>query len=69
MLSRRVEARADTFALRLTNNPAAFIGLTRSLAVTNLADPSTPRIFQVLFGTHPTTMQRIGAGLSWARDH
>jgi STE24 endopeptidase len=69
VLSRRVEARADTYALELTDNPAAFIGLTRSLAVTNLADPSTPRIFQILFGTHPTTMQRIGAGLSWARDH
>jgi STE24 endopeptidase len=69
VLSRRVEARADTYALQLTNDPASFIGLTRSLAVTNLADPSTPRIFQVLFGTHPTTMQRIGAGLSWARDH
>jgi STE24 endopeptidase len=68
-LSRRVEARADTYALDLTQNPAAFIGLTRSLAVTNLADPSTPRVFQILFGTHPTTMQRIGAGLSWARDH
>jgi STE24 endopeptidase len=69
VLSRRVEARADTYALELTNNPAAFIGLTRSLATTNVADPSTPRIYQVLFGTHPTTMQRIGAGLSWARDH
>jgi STE24 endopeptidase len=68
VLSRRVEARADTYALNLTQNPAAFIGLTRSLAVTNLADPSTPRVFQILFGTHPTTMQRIGAGLSWARD-
>jgi STE24 endopeptidase len=69
VLSRRVEARADTYALQLTNDPASFIGLTRGLAVTNLADPSTPRVFQVLFGTHPTTMQRIGAGLSWARDH
>jgi STE24 endopeptidase len=69
VLSRRVEARADTYALNLTQNPAAFIGLTRSLAITNLADPSTPRIFQILFGTHPTTMQRIGAGLAWARQH
>ena len=69
VLSRRVEARADTFALELTNDPAAFIGLTRSLAITNLADPSTPRIYQILFGTHPTTMQRIGAGLAWAREH
>jgi Zn-dependent protease with chaperone function len=69
VLSRRVEARADTYALELTDDPASFIGLTRSLAVTNLADPSTPRIFQLLFGTHPTTMQRIGAGLEWAREH
>jgi STE24 endopeptidase len=69
VLSRRVEARADTYALNLTRDPAAFIGLTRSLAVTNLADPSTPRVFQIVFGTHPTTMQRIGAGLEWAREN
>jgi STE24 endopeptidase len=69
LLSRRVEMRADTFALDLTQDPAAFIGLTRSLAVTNLADPSTPKVFQLLFGTHPTTLQRIGAGLEWAREH
>jgi STE24 endopeptidase len=69
VLSRRVEARADTFALNLTQDPAAFVGLTRSLAVTNLADPSTPRIFQLLLGTHPTTMERIGAGLAWGREH
>jgi STE24 endopeptidase len=67
VLSRRVEARADSFALNLTRDPAAFIGLSRRLAVTNLADPSTPRIFQIVFGTHPTTMERIGAALSWAR--
>jgi STE24 endopeptidase len=69
VLSRDVEARADQYALGLTRDPAAFIGLTRSLAVTNLADPSTPRAFQVIFGTHPTTMQRIGMGLEWARRH
>jgi Zn-dependent protease with chaperone function len=69
LLSRRVEARADAFALNLTRDPGAFIGLARRLAVTNLADPSTPRIFQLLFGTHPTTLQRIGAGLAWAREH
>ena len=69
LLSRRVEACADTFALNLTRDPAAFIDLSRSLAVTNLSDPSTPRVFQILCGTHPTTMQRIGAGLAWARDH
>lgn len=64
LLSRRVETRADAFALDLTRDPGAFIRLTQALAVTNLADPSTPRIFQLLFGTHPTTMERIGYGLS-----
>jgi STE24 endopeptidase len=66
-LSRRVEARADTYALDLTQDPAAFVGLTRSLAVTNIADPNPPALTQFLLGTHPTTMQRIGVGLEWAR--
>src|SRR4051794_4640953 len=65
-LSRRVEARADTYALNLTHDPAAFIGLTRSLAVTNLADPSTPRVFHVILGPPPPTPPRPGAGLQWA---
>jgi STE24 endopeptidase len=67
VLSRRVEARADAFALELTGNPEAFIALERSLAVGNLADPATPPAFQLIWGTHPTTMQRIGMGLAWAR--
>jgi STE24 endopeptidase len=64
-----VEARADDYALSLTDDPAAFIGLTRSLAVTNLAEPAPPAIVHVLLGTHPTTMERIGAGLAWARQN
>jgi STE24 endopeptidase len=68
-LSRRVEARADTYALDLTHDPAAFVGLTRSLTVTNIGDPSPAALTQFFLGTHPTTMQRIGAGLEWAREH
>jgi STE24 endopeptidase len=67
VLSRDVERRADAFALELTNDPAAFIELQRSLSQTNLADPDPPRLYQELFGTHPTTMERIGMGLAWAR--
>ena len=67
-LSRRVEASADDFALRETRDPAAFIGLERRLALTNVADPDPPRVFQILFGTHPTTMQRIGAGVAFERS-
>ena len=65
-LSRAVEVRADAFALDLTRDPDAFVGLSRALAVTNLADPETPRVWRILFGTHPATMERIGAALQWA---
>jgi Zn-dependent protease with chaperone function len=63
VLSRRVEASADSYSLRLTHDPKAFIDLERRLAVTNVIDPDPPRLWQDLFGTHPTTVQRIGMGL------
>jgi STE24 endopeptidase len=67
VLSRQVEHRADDFALELTDDPAAFIGLQRRLTVTNLQDPDPPKLYHLIFGTHPTTMERIGYGLSWSR--
>ena len=66
-LSRKVESAADAFALRQTDDPKAFIGLERSLAVTNVSDPEPPRITQILFGTHPTTKERIGFGVTYER--
>jgi STE24 endopeptidase len=66
-LSRRVEALADAFALRTTDDPEAFIALERKLAVTNVSEPDPPKLFQLLFGTHPTTRERIGIGEAWAR--
>ena len=68
-LSRRVESRADTFALDLTADPKSFIELQRKLALTNVADPEPPAALQWLFGTHPDTMQRIGAAVSYEREH
>ena len=65
VLSRQVEARADAFALELTNDPAAFIGLERRLATRNVSDPDPPRALHLLFGTHPTTLERIGYGVAW----
>lgn len=62
VLSREVEASADSFSLRLTDDPAAFIQFEQRLAVHNVSDPDPPRVWQVLFGTHPTTLQRIGIG-------
>jgi STE24 endopeptidase len=67
VLSREVESRADAYALGLTRDPAAFIELERSLTVRNVAQPDPPGAFQLLFGTHPTTLERIGIGLAWAR--
>ena len=57
-----MEASADTFALRLTHDPNDFIGFQRRISVQNVGDPDPPRLFHVLFGTHPTTLERIGAG-------
>ncbi|MDX6398272.1 MAG: endopeptidase, partial [Gaiellaceae bacterium] len=64
-LSRDVEARADTFALELTNDPKALIAVQRELTVRNVADPSPPSALQFLFGSHPTAVQRIGAAKAW----
>jgi STE24 endopeptidase len=68
-LSKPVEASADQFSLDLTRNPAAHIALERELTVRNVSDPEPPGITQWLFGTHPTTLERIGMGESWAREH
>jgi STE24 endopeptidase len=61
-VSRGVEARADAFALRLTDDRDAFIALERRLALQNVSDPNPPDVTQALFGTHPTTVERIGFG-------
>ena len=66
-LSRAVEARADAFALELTNEPETFIGFQRRIAVQNVSDVDPPAAWSFLFGTHPTTMQRIGMGEAFER--
>jgi STE24 endopeptidase len=62
VLSREVEASADSFSLRLTNDPGAFVQFEQKLALHNVSDPDPPDVWQALFGTHPTTLQRIGIG-------
>ena len=64
-LSRAVEARADTFALELTDDPEALIGLQQRLAKTNISDPDPPDAVTFLLGTHPTALERIGAAEAW----
>ena len=67
-LSRAVERSADAYALDLTKDPAAFIAVDRKLAIENVSDPDPPRWLTLLFGTHPPTVERIGAALTWSRE-
>ena len=64
-LSKSVEARADTFALQLTDDPKGMIELQQQLADRNLSDPDPPGAFTFIFGTHPPAIDRIGAALAW----
>ncbi len=67
LISRRVEARADAHALALTGDPATFEAMQARLSTVNLADPDPPRWEQVLFGNHPTTVERMAAARAYAR--
>lgn len=63
-LSRAIERRADAFALELTNEPDAMVSFERRITLQNVGDPDPPRWQQLLMGTHPTTMERIGQALA-----
>lgn len=67
-LSRRVEARADSFALRLTGAPNAFVEFERRITVRNVADPDPPGWVTALLGTHPPAVERIGAAVAFERE-
>lgn len=66
-VSRRIEARADAHALALTGDPDTFIAMQRRLGTVNLSEPDPPAWEQTLFGTHPTTVERMAAGAAYAR--
>jgi STE24 endopeptidase len=66
-LSRRVEAGADAYALRLTHDSKAFVAVERKLATDNLIDPDPPGWVTALFGSHPPTLERIGYALRYER--
>jgi STE24 endopeptidase len=63
-LSRSIERRADAFALELTGEPDAMVAFERRITLQNVGDPDPPRWQQVLLGTHPPTMERIGQALA-----
>ena len=66
-LSRQVEARADSYALRLTDEPEAFIDFEKRIALRNLSDPDPPDWQTWLLSTHPATIERIGIGVAYER--
>jgi Zn-dependent protease with chaperone function len=66
-LSRRVEARADTFSLQLTGEPKPFISFEKRISVTNVSDPDPPNWITWTMGTHPPTLDRIGAAVAFER--
>ncbi|MDQ6686749.1 MAG: M48 family metallopeptidase [Actinomycetota bacterium] len=59
-ISRDIEARADRASLAATHDTPAFIAVQRRLAVSSLSDPTPPAWSQLWWGTHPTTLQRVG---------
>jgi STE24 endopeptidase len=67
-LSRRIEARADTFSLELTDAPEPFISFERGIAVRNIADPDPPGWQTFLLSSHPPVLERIGAAVAFERD-
>lgn len=58
-LSREVEAKADRYSLSLTDDPQGLVDLQVRLAKANLSDVDPPEAWQFLFGTHPSTLDRI----------
>jgi STE24 endopeptidase len=68
-LSRKIEARADSFALGLTGESKPFISFEQRIALRNLADPDPPAWQTLLLATHPPTLDRIGMGVAYQREH
>ena len=57
--SRRLECRADDFALATTGNPAAFIGALERLGDLNLAERRPSRLKELVLYSHPALDRRI----------
>ncbi len=64
-VTRRQEASADWSALVATHDPSADVSAQRRLATTSLSEPDPPGWSSFLFGTHPTTMERIAMAHAW----
>lgn len=57
--SRKLERSADSFALKITGLPEAFISCMNKLARQNLADPAPSRFIEIMLYDHPPISKRI----------
>ncbi|NDB18717.1 MAG: hypothetical protein EB027_05590 [Actinobacteria bacterium] len=67
-LSRTVEARADVYALELTDNPKAFARVMRTIAVQGQSYLGDEKPWGWA-RSHPTIAWRLALARAWARDH
>ncbi len=67
-VSRAVEARADRASLEATRDYAGFERMQVRLATRSLSDARPPAWSQFWFGSHPTTVQRIGLARALQRQ-
>ena len=59
MLSRHNERQADTYAIKNSTNPNAFIEALQKLAESNLSDPEPHPLIEFLFHSHPSIGKRV----------
>lgn len=69
LVSRRAEASADWSSLEATHEPASARSMFRHLATTSHSSPDPPPWTSLLYGSHPTIMQRIEMTYAWERTH
>jgi STE24 endopeptidase len=67
-LSRAAERAADYRSLQLSGAPQAFISLQQRLEVQNVADVEPPWWVRRVLSTHPPTLERIGAAVSYEQQ-
>ena len=69
LVTRRAEVSADWSSLEATHEPRAARAMFRKLSTTSHSSPDPPGWTQLLYGSHPTIMQRIEMTYEWERRH
>lgn len=65
LVSRRIEASADVYALQATDNVPAFVRMQRDLATSNLSRLDSSWWQTIMFATHPDPVWRIAQARTW----